>query len=408
MKTKNIVITLDPQYCRTLPDPMRRGHDVTIAFARVGDLIATAADIPKEVNPRAQNTKSRVSKQIRDGFENDSDVFHILNRGLTITALDTRMDTKTRQLHLTMAGNNYGLIDGGHTFEVIREMIQPILAGTDEAKKNALLDNYVKIEIINGVKGNLIPDLARARNTSAQVHDESLANLEGSFEWLKEMFKSVPFGGRIAYRENEDDVTKPVDVREVIALLTLFHPDFQDSENPPIMGYASKGRCLEMFRDSQDRYKQLGNIATEILRLYDYIHLKFPEFYESVGGFSALNEEVAKKGKSVKLAKVGEVRHYEEGFDLEYLGKMAYYRFPDGWLYPVVASMRGLVKYGRTTASWITGPAEFFDRYGKSMVKLTLEAARQSGRSPNAVGKNRNHWTMLHDRVLLNLSKMGH
>jgi hypothetical protein len=34
------------------------------------------------------------------------------------------------------------------------------------------------------------------------------------------------------------------------------------------------------------------------------------------------------------------------------------------------------------------------------LVAITLEASKASGRNPNAVGKNKNHWIQLHDTVV--------
>jgi hypothetical protein len=56
-------------------------------------------------------------------------------------------------------------------------------------------------------------------------------------------------------------------------------------------------------------------------------------------------------------------------------------------------------KYG---AKWkIDNPFNFFDKYGPEFISQTLETSRESGRgTPNAVGKNREHWVMLHQQIL--------
>ncbi len=159
--------------------------------------------------------------------------------------------------------------------------------------------------------------------------------------------------------------------------------------------------------EKQPGYISVYPILKDILKLYDHIHLNFAKFYEEIGGFSGLHENDATKRRGVKLGKVVEVKQYTEGFELYYLGTKAQYRFPDGWLYPVLASFRALVDYKPKNTTWKTDPYEFFDKHGKKLVALTLEAGKQLGRNPNAIGKNKAHWTQLHDRVSLILARSG-
>lgn len=394
MKTKTIEINIPKEYVRVLEDPAKKGHKTTYAYVKIADL---PMDLPLEVNPRNQNTKSRVARQIANGLIDDTEVFHVLNRGLTLTVLSSKYNNASEKLSLEVAGGYYGVLDGGHSYSVIREQIQPYLENPSEEKPD-FFNGFVKMEIIEGVKSNLLVDLARARNTSAQVKDESLANLEGSFDWLKDELAKTSFGEKVAYKENEDDEAKPIDVREIISLLTIFHPNFQDSDNPPVMAYSSKGRCLELFRNEPEGYQKLRPIIPDILKLYDYIHLKLAPMYEEVGGFSGMGEEDKRKSKQVKLAKVTEVKRVKEGFPLYYLNETGYYHFPNGWLYPLVGAHRALVSY-KTVARFKAEPQRFFDKYGKKLVVTTLEASKQLGRNPNAVGKSQAHWTHLMDKV---------
>lgn len=397
MKTKHIQLKVTKDNISFIADPQGHGHDAYYGFVRVGDL---PLDLPLDINPRSQNLHSRVARQIQNGLLEESENFHLLNRGMTITAIGADYDAKKSILDLEVAGGYYGVLDGGHTYSVIRKNIEPFVTGANKDEPPSYMDAFVRIEVLTGVKSDLLVDIAQSRNTSAQVHDESLANLEGSFDWLKEVFADTKFGKLIAYRENEDDSIFPIDVREVVSLLTLFHPKFADSENPPIMGYASKGRCLELFRTEPNGFKSLRNIAVDVLELYDYIHLQFAPVYEKIGGLMGSGETDERKSKSVKLAKVTGVKKIDSGFDLYYLGRTANYRFSDGWLFPVVAAMRGIVGYRTDVARWKAKPQEFFDGIAKQLVKATLDTSKDLGRNPNAVGKSRPHWMALHEKVI--------
>lgn len=396
MKTKTYQIPVSKEQLCILRDPSNQGHRVINAFVKISDL---PMNLPTDVNPRAQNTESRVARQIQNGLLEHSDVFHLLNRGLTLTAFDAKYDGKNERLNLELADGYYGLVDGGHTYATIRKNLpQPLDEESDNIPDvpDFLESGFVKVSVLVGVKGDLLVDIARSLNTSAQVKDESLANLEGSFDWLKETLAKMEFGSKIAYRENEDDEKFPIDVREIVALLTLFHPNFQESETPPILGYTSKGRCLDLFRKDTDGYKMLRPIIPDILKMYDYMHLNFESVYREVGGFKGLNEDdKPKTKKSVKLAKVSGVRHIKEGFPLYYLGETAHYLFSDGWLLPMLSSMRAVVGY-KTVARWKADPYKFFDKVGRGLVQMTLERSVSLGRNPNAVGKDKSHWMALY------------
>jgi hypothetical protein len=329
----------------------------------------------------------------------------LLNRGITISAREVEYDTKTQILSLVFPdpSDDYGIIDGGHTYGVIKKNLLPYL---QSPQKPGFFDAQVKLEVLVNVDTDLIVDLARARNTSAQVRDESLANLEGKFDWIKEVFSKTAFADRIAYRENEED--KPLDIRDIIALMTLFHPGYAKGDNPPILGYSSKGSCLKMFRDDEQQkdYQRLRPIMVDILRFYDYVQKRFENLYRDVCGISAIRAENGGKDhagsgkKKTRLGGVSEVKQIKDGFPLYYYGDTAHYRFPDGWLYPVVAAHRALISYKGPAVSWKVDPFKFFDLYGKSLVAITLEASKAAGRNPMAVGKNKNHWVQLYDKVV--------
>lgn len=421
MRTKTFHIKVGKEQIRRIADPYGHKHDRYIALVRIGNL---PSDFPLDVNPRNQDTGSRVSKQIEQSLLNNPETFHLLNRGMTVIAKEIKYDAAKELLQLVIpeGTQEYGVLDGGHTYEVIRKnaLAEKKLEEQTEAvshkkqKEPSFFNGHVNVEIMQGMSDDLIVDIARARNTSAQVKGFSLANLENKFDWLKESLAKEPFSKLIAYRENEDDNEFPIDVMEVVAFATMFHPLFNDSDNPPILSYSGKGRALDMFRneadDIQAGYVSVSPILKDVLKLYDFIHLNFPLMYEEIGGFSGVKDAASgshKERKGVKLGQVKEVKMYEHGFDLYYLGRKAEYMIPDGWLYPIVGAMRALVDYKPKNTSWKTDPFAFFTKHGEKFVRMTLEAGNSLGRTPAAIGKNKPHWSQLYDRTQILLSKSG-
>lgn len=407
MKSKTFRFHVGKEQIRKISDPYGHKRDRYIALVQVRHL---PADLPLDVNPRNQDTGSRVSKQIGESLIDNPQTFHLKNRGLAVITRGIEYDNRSQVLSLTIpeGSQDYGVLDGGHTYQVIRELAEKS-ASDEESKEPAFLDAHVTLEIMEGLPDDLIVDIARARNTSAQVKGFSLANLENKFEWIKQAVSGEKFASRIAYRENEDDTLFPIDIMEIVGFATMIHPLFQDADNPPILAYSGKGRALDMFANEEHQagYVSVAPVLVDTLKLYDHIHLNFARMYEEIGGFSGLGQESSGTKHKVKLGKVSEVKQYKDGFELFYLGKRGEYRFPDGWLYPVVGAMRALIDYKPVRTTWKTDPFEFFNRHGKKLVTMTLEAGKQLGRTPAAIGKNKPHWVQLHDRVSLIASRAG-
>jgi hypothetical protein len=83
MKTQTVEIPIAKDKISFLGDPTGKGNQTIYAFVKISDL---PMNLPLDVNPRGQDTESRVARQIQGGLLEDPSVFHLLNRGLTMTA----------------------------------------------------------------------------------------------------------------------------------------------------------------------------------------------------------------------------------------------------------------------------------------------------------------------------------
>ena len=130
-------------------------------------------------------------------------------------------------------GENDGIADGAHTYEIILNA---------RSKGSCPDGQYVKFEVITGVPINMMVDITGGLNTAVQVQEASLANLEGKFEWIKEEIKDMPYRDKISFKQNEK---KDVDIRDIIAFLTLFNVDNKElNGRHPKEAYCSKAACL--------------------------------------------------------------------------------------------------------------------------------------------------------------------
>ena len=134
--------------------------------------------------------------------------------------------------------------------------------------------------MLEGFSADEIPDVVDARNTSNQVRDQSLMNLEKRFEEIKQAIRGEKYAELVAYKEHEildDGSTKPIDIREIVAILTVFDRDNFTPQTHPINAYRSKAACLKYFKDRESSYRKIYPIATDILRLYDHIQKYLPD-----------------------------------------------------------------------------------------------------------------------------------
>ncbi len=355
-------------------------------------------------NPRAHDVDNNITRTIYESLtEESTSLFHLLNRGITLSASEVEYDNKRELLRIKMVDDVvHGDLDGGNTYKAIERAKKE---RGHETPPPPFMDAYVKLEILTGVEDDIV-QLAEARNTSAQVKAFSLDNLANKFEWIKEALSNQPFASNVAYREGED---KDVNVVDIICLMTLFHPKYTTTQHP-IKAYTSKKSCLDDYRlefDDNDQpkptsgYLKLKPVLVDVLKLYDYVHAGCREHYKALGGISRIRKE--EPGGDKKGAREGRLRELGGSKELHFLGGKVQYSWPTGYLYPMLGALRALLDTSGKRVRWLTDPFEFFDENGKLLIEATLERSAELGRNPNAVGKSKGHWQQLYGAVKLNM-----
>lgn len=332
-------------------------------------------NIPMDTNPREQNLNTNVAKQIRDGLiMNRQQIFHLLNRGLLISADSISFNDETSELTMTFTDEEtHGDIDGGHTYKIIKKH-----------RDQLDFDQYVRLEIMTGIE-DFFDELAAARNTSVQVQDKSLAELAGRFDFIKDALKDCAFFDEIFYKENEEG---SIDIREIIAILTIFCTKKHGPSQQPTRAYSSKATCLRNFINDDSEFRKLVPIAPDIFALYNEIEQNMSDFYSGHYG---------------KIKGIG----YKGGEQFHHLrfsgGKYTAYETPMGFIYPILASFRCLVEENPENGMyrWRKGVNvfEMLEEIGPELANATVERSRTLGNNPQAVGKDTGHWGAMYDKV---------
>lgn len=369
---------------RKLDDPFNDFTKKYMFYVKVCDV---PEGIPMATNPRDQKLTSGVAQAIKESLESNDGFFHLKNRGIVLSAKSCTYNNKTKEVTINFTDDMlHGNIDGGHTYKIVCE------------HRNDNLDQYVQFEVMTGVE-DIIEKLAEARNTSVQVDEKSMAELQQKFDPVKEGLEGMPFFSRIAFKQNQqafDDETnkklKMIDAREIVSIINMFNIDKFDATTHPIKAYSSKAKMLELYLEDPESYRRYVNIMPDIFGLYDTIEMEFATAFNETGGkYGRKKYSGYKQGKVIGLSKFG-------------LHEL-YYKIPDGLIYPALAAFRSLVVLNLETNKyeWKNGvsPITVWDKCKNGMTSQIMNFASAIGDNPNAVGKDSNIWNLAYMTVLL-------
>lgn len=371
-----------PENIRSLKSP----HDpkVKTQYAYVA-LAEVPQDLPLSPNPRVPKP-NEVIKRVKISLESNDGVFHILNRGITISAKLAEYDNAAGILTLDIPDGEeaYGILDGGHTYAVVQE-----LAGKPE-KADA---QFVKLEILTGVE-SILPLIASARNFSKQVKDISLANYKHELDWLKKALGQVSH--HVRWRENDDE---PFDVMDYIQVIAAFDVKRYGEMNHPIESYKNSGQCLTTAADGGLTY--LAPVVPDIARLYDTMRFTWWPMYTRPdengrgGRPGRLREVTSRKRGAARLLQFPTLPGVDPQDAMHHVEK--------GLVIPLIAAFRSLLVLDDKTGGldWKTDPFAFWDANGPSLVRKVMEASDQRGSIPQVVGRDKTVYEALYESIEL-------
>lgn len=343
----------------------------------------------RRINVRDPKLTGSVPKAIRTGFTGSPELFLFMNRGLVLSVEKASFDNKDDTVTLTFTQPRlHGLLDGGHTYNIIMKEREKLEG-----------PQFVKIEILEGFDHDDILEVVDARNTSNQVRDESLMNLDGKFDDLKKALKKQTYFKDIAFKEFEltaEGEPKSIDVREVIAILTAFDADNFNDQIHPINTYRSKSACLTHFRDHVDSYSKIYPLAAEILTLFDEIQSQLPDLYNKARGKSG---DVS----GGKFGKLTGVAMYDKPFELPFSSIETKYGVPDGFVYPILGGFRAMLQEKKGRYVWGKGlnPVELMRGPLGEKLAVTIGNFALDAQNPSKTGKSPLVWQSCYQSVEL-------
>lgn len=375
-------VSFKAKIARRMPDPIDPKKEHHVFWLRAADL---PDEIPVKPNPRPAKPDLAVYREVEESFLNKGTstpfTFHLKNKGMDILASYVK---KTHddfyEVGFTL---NEGLANGNHTYKIMKK------------NSSIISDQFVFVKITTNVHPDFISEMANGLNTSVQVHSESIMNQRGDFDWIKEVFENESYKEKISYVENEN---LPIDIREIISIMTLFNIDLNSNENNsvekhPKYAYSAKAKCLKQFEEYPESYQKLRAVLKDILYLHDIIKTQGPEMHNKRGGKAASLGYVEKRVKSPL-----EMIFIEESTKV-YLSK--------GALFPILAAFRWFIKEDPISGLYVWKNKNGFkdilsiwQKHGPRLMGSIQEAYIAVGKDPNALGKNTITWSSAYSELL--------
>lgn len=366
---------------RTLASPYRKGEKdentyETIYYLLV-DMRELPADIPMDVNPREPKMTTNVARNLLSAVVEPETDFYINNRGIVIAAKALTFNSTDSEVTIDIGNQDdendrflYGILDGGHTYTAIMKKRSVI---PEKLRK------FVRIEVVTNVQN--ITRLSDARNTSIQVSDMALFNLDDNFDNIKAAITGQVYADHIAYKDNED---KPINVSEFLRLMYAFDIDkYPDDNAAPVQSYSGKAQVFKHYKQAFETpfYKSLTMQLPTLVNLYDIIEREIPEKYK---------EYKKAQGVNPRFGYVKGIEALDKSTKTEFLKTPTKYSVSSGYIYPIFGAFRSLLKYNESdgTVSWLFDPVVIWNEVGTSIVQNTFETST----NPQLAGKDKQLW----------------
>ncbi len=363
-----------------------------------------AESMPDGVNPRSHDEeclKSPVARDIEKTLREFPEDFWLANRGGFVLAESVQFDPEKFLVTLRITDLEiHGMADGATTNAVIRKLQTELRKEKEPGLREALSEARFNVDVVVGLEDReRIGKLIRGRNRSVPVREWTLSDFQGDYNWIKDVIDR-PGGrlkGRIGWEENSG---KEVTVLDLISLMLLFHPIYDDPRDrrhkAPTAAYSSKGINDQRLIDPKmaPGFRQLEPVLEDIAFLHDHVYRSFHPMYER------FKKEVHNTG-----AKLGKRKGFErKEFALALTGATTKFKVDRGLLFPLLACLRALLTFEKGKAAWRVEPRAFFDAFGSELMETLIEWYEACRGNPQTTGKTKGVYTALHNhaRLLLN------
>ncbi|WP_435653029.1 hypothetical protein ACSC9T_06480 [Pseudomonas putida] len=393
-----------------------------------------------DANPRLAKT-GRVTQDIEESLENQSDIFHFMSKGILIAASKVEPLDRSRFRLFFDDPELEGILDGGHNTlaagrHILRQVLTEELGATKaeiQMKKvrtweglkeqwithQGLLTKHrskvstalMPIEVIYPGEGptayadfqDKVLVINAARNNNAELTAETKDSKLGYYDEIRSSI-DPKLSSDVEWKLNDGGRVKVRDLL-ALALIPLSVLDFRSVNsvvsNPSLL-FASKGQCVKIYssllNEESVTTDKKGNIVQivdpsvksalslmkDMPRLFDKMYELMPLAYNSNGGkFGNLNGvEIGLPGKEPLT------RYYK---------RPVRYSYGEGFIYPLMYALRALIQEENGIVSWIEPPDQFIDKHLANVMKTFYSMMHGQNFDPAKVGKASGAYHLAYD-----------
>ena len=388
------VVELNPrdhEHIKRLNDPADAGlfHlETWLPFSEVVKLDRGNANV------RPASERKKPFRDMVTTVEDSPSTFHRKNRGIIYLCDKFEVDNKNKVLRVTIPNIDpqdfedmengepkFGIADGGHTFEVIK---QTIARANELSEREGWTEPFVRVHFLAGqaFESGELEQLVEALNTSSQVQQFTLDEYQNKFDELKDALQKGGFDPNVvAFRENED---KEWDVRDVVQRLACFLKERWKTTQPASM-YRSKGKALDLYttEGSHDEFKKLYDVAADVVTLPEFIQSEFSK----------------DTGKGRKFGKLRAVKTLKKPLTPPGTQYMTEHEMDLAASLPIAAAFRELLELKGDRYYWKVDFKEVFKVASEELYKTLLNKVRTT-KGLTALGADTEYWTQCANIVL--------
>lgn len=361
---------------------------------------------PREANERSRNKKiyKAVKQSLLGESEYGSGFFDLMNRGIVILAKSVEFvekDDEGNSVFRLDIPKGYGLADGGHTFKIIAEVNEdPELKALMKSHNQHVEVRVFEIPDLNEAD-TLIPAIGSGLNSSLQVDEMSIANLDGKFDKFKDVLEqrfaqairswptSKDYEGLLGWKQTD---IAYMDGKEAATIISVMDEELWTDSNA-VAAYSSPTTTLTKIL-RYERLNQYLEIAGDVLQLYNIVQRDFRYKYNALGNKRGGGLSIVEQNRSGK-------------FNFPFSGDdPSEYRLMKGASLPILGAFKIFVtenNYGQLV--WkddFPGVKQIWNQYADILIARTMESASKHQRNvANAIGKDSTHWRNLRNELLL-------
>lgn len=371
MKEEKTMIEKFPvKSIRTTKSPSTEGVTTYTMLVDFNDL---PNDISLEVNPRKPKMNTAVAKKLIHAVTGTEEDFDIKNRGIVIIANNLIFNNGQVTLDLGDDRTRFGILDGGHTYTAITQ---------NRGDMPEDMHKYVKLEILVGENLDAT-GLADARNTSVQVSDIALFELDDKFNDVKDVLKKESYADDVAYKDNDN---KSIPVADLLRLMYAMNIEkFASETTAPVSAYSSKAAVFRDYKKEIDKgddnvYAKLIPLLPELVRIFEFIQRDMKKYYAEFKKANGQSSSAFGKVRGVEGA--GNYHTAFSKMDIEY-------QISNGFIFPIFGAFRALLKENNDgTIEFEFSPEKVWNKVGVNLVQNTFE----TDTNPQMAGKNKTLW----------------